>query len=95
MRGFKPLADRVLIERLEAESKTSGGIVLPDTAKEKPRKGVVRAVGPGKMHEGDRIPMQVKVSDEVLFANYAGSEIRLDNKDFVIMNETDILAILE
>ncbi|MEO0139301.1 MAG: co-chaperone GroES [candidate division WOR-3 bacterium] len=94
---IKPLADRVVVKRFEEEeAKTPGGIIIPDTAKEKPQKGVVVAVGPGRLDEnGKRIPMEVKVGDKVLFAKYAGSEVKVDGEEYLIMREDDILAILE
>lgn len=93
---IRPLDDRVVIERVEAEEKTVGGIVLPDTAKEKPQKGRVVAAGPGKMLEdGKRAPLLLKKGDEVLFGKYSGSEVRTGDKEYVIMRETDVLARLE
>ena len=86
---LKPLADRVVVEPAEAEQKTAGGIIIPDTAKEKPQKGVVVAVGPGKKDE----PMTVKVNDTVLYGKYSGTEIQLDGETFLIMKESDIYAI--
>ena len=91
----KPLDDRVVIEVLESESKTAGGIVLPDTAKERPQKGKVVAVGAGRpLDKGGRAKMEVKVGDVVLFAKYGGDEVDIDGKDCRIMRETDILAII-
>jgi chaperonin GroES len=87
---IKPLADRVLIEAAEAEQTTAGGIIIPDTAKEKPQKGKVVAVGNGKKDE----PMTVKVGDVVLYGKYAGTEISYEGKDYLIMKESDILAII-
>jgi len=87
---LKPLADRVLVEAAAAEEKTAGGIIIPDTAKEKPQKGKVVAVGGGKKDE----PMTVKVGDSVLYGKYAGTEITVDGKDYLIMRESDILAVL-
>lgn len=93
---LKPLADRVVVEPLEQEEKTASGIILPETAKEKPQKGVVLAVGPGRYgDEDERIPMDVKEGDKVLFAKYAGTEIKLNDKKLLILKETDILAIVE
>lgn len=93
---LKPLNDRILVKRLESEEKTAGGLYIPDTAKEKPSKGQVVAVGPGKVdEEGKRIPMAVKPGDEVLFNKYAGTEVKLDNVDHLVMREEDILAIIE
>lgn len=88
--SIKPLADRVLVEPAEAEQKTAGGIIIPDTAKEKPQKGVVVAVGPGKKDE----PMTVKVGDVVLYGKYAGTELQLDGNTYLIMKESDIYAIM-
>jgi chaperonin GroES len=90
------LADKVLVERVEAESKTAGGIVLPDTAKEKPQRGKVVSVGEGKMLEdGTRREVQVKKGDLVLFTSYAGTEIKVDGKEYLIMDESDIMAVIE
>ncbi|MDR1333460.1 MAG: co-chaperone GroES [Holosporales bacterium] len=93
---FKPLYDRVLIERLESEAKTSGGIIIPDTAKEKPMEGVVIAVGNGtKSEKGDLTPLQVKAGDKVLFGKWSGNEIKIDGKDYIVMKESDIMGIFE
>jgi chaperonin GroES len=90
---LKPLDDRVVVEPLEAEQTTAGGIVLPDSAKEKPQRGKVKAVGPGKLLEsGERCPVSVKVGDEVLFSKYGGMEIEVDGKEIKILRESDILA---
>ncbi|MFN3940784.1 MAG: co-chaperone GroES [Chitinophagales bacterium] len=88
--SIKPLADRVVIEPAAAESKTKSGLVIPDTAKEKPQKGVVVAAGPGKKDE----PVTVKVGDSVLYGKYAGTEITIDGKEYLIMRESDIFAIV-
>jgi chaperonin GroES len=88
--NIKPLADRVLIEPSQAEEKTAGGIIIPDTAKEKPQRGTVVAVGPGKKDE----PITVKAGDVVLYGKYAGTEITIDNNDYLIMRESDIVAII-
>ena len=88
--NIKPLADRVIIEASAAEEKTSGGIIIPDTAKEKPQKGVVVAVGPGTKDE----PLTVKVGDTVLYGKYAGTEINFDDGEYLIMRESDIVAII-
>jgi chaperonin GroES len=94
--NIRPLADKVLVERVEAEAKTAGGIVLPDTAKEKPQKGKVIAAGEGKLLEnGTRKEVQVKKGDLVLFTSYAGSEIKADGKEYLIMDESDIMAVIE
>ena len=87
---IKPLADRVLVEPLEAETKTASGIIIPDTAKEKPQKGTVIAVGPGTKDE----PLTVKVGDTVLYGKYAGTELKLEGTDYLMMRESDILAII-
>ncbi|MFP4058451.1 MAG: co-chaperone GroES [Candidatus Brocadiia bacterium] len=91
-----PLGDRLLVERLEAEEKTAGGIVLPDTAKEKPIEGKVVAVGEGKRNDaGEAVPMQVSKGDRILFGKYAGTEVTVDDTEYLIMREDDVLAILE
>ena len=96
MLALKPLGNRVVIEPLEQEEITAGGIVLPETAKEKPQKGTVIAVGPGDRDDkGKRIEMDVAKGDTVLFAKYAGTEIKLDGKKLLILRETDLLAIIE
>jgi chaperonin GroES len=93
---IRPLADKVLVERVEAESKTAGGIVLPDTAKEKPQRGKIISVGEGKLLEdGTRREVQVKKGDLVLFTSYAGTDIKIDGKEYLIMDESDIMAIIE
>jgi chaperonin GroES len=93
--SLKPLGNRVVIEPLEQEEITAGGIVLPETAKEKPQKGTVLSVGPGDRDEGgERIPMDVKEGDTVLFAKYAGTEIKVDGKKLLILRESDLLAIV-
>jgi chaperonin GroES len=90
-----PLNDKILVQRLEAEEKTAGGIVLPDTAKEKPRQGKVLSVGEGKrLDNGQRAPFQVKVDDRVLFTSYAGNEVNIDGKEYLIMTEDDVLAVV-
>jgi len=93
---LKPLGDRLVVKPLEGEEVTPSGIVIPETAKEKPQKGEVLAVGPGARDEdGDRIKMDVAVKDKVLFAKYSGTEIKIDNEKLLILRESDILAILE
>lgn len=92
---LKPLGNRVVVEPLEQEEITAGGIVLPETAKEKPQQGLVQAVGPGDRDEdGERIPMDVKVGDKVLFAKYSGTEMKLDGKKLLVLRESDLLAIV-
>jgi chaperonin GroES len=93
---IKPLSDRVLVVGIEEKEKTIGGIIIPDTAKEKPQEGKVVAVGPGKWDEnGKRIPLEVKKGDHVLFGKYAGNEIKIDGMEHLIMREDDILGIIE
>ncbi len=92
---IRPLKDRVLVVRIEEKEKTAGGIIIPDTAKEKPQKGEVIAIGPGKCDEkGKRIPLEVKKGDRVLFSKYAGNEIKVDGVEHLIMSEDDILGIM-
>lgn len=93
---IKPLGERVVIKVLEKEEKTASGIVLPDTAKEKPQQGEIVAVGTGKLLEsGQRAPLEVKVGDKVIFSKYAGTEVKLDGKEYLILTDRDILAITE
>jgi len=92
----KPLGDKILVKRLEAEKKTKGGIVLPDTAKEKPKEGKIIALGDGKLLEdGARAKFQVKKGDRVLFTSYAGTEIKVDGDEYLIMSEDDVLAVID
>jgi len=94
--GFRPLHDRVLIRRVEAEEKTLGGIIIPDTAKEKPMEGEVVAVGPGARGEDGKIQaLDVKAGDRVLFGKWSGTEVKLDGEDLIIMKESDIMGILD
>jgi chaperonin GroES len=94
--SIKPLGNRLVIEPIEQEEMTAGGIVLPETAKEKPQQGMVLAAGPGDRDEdGKRIPMDVSVGDKVLFAKYAGTELKMDGKKLLILRETDILGIVQ
>ena len=94
--NFRPLGDRVLVRRVEEEQKTRGGIIIPDTAKEKPQEGEVIAVGPGGRDEdGERIEMDVKPGDRILFGQWSGSEVRIDGEDLLIMKESDILGVVE
>jgi chaperonin GroES len=96
MAKFRPLHDRLLVQRLEEEEKTRGGIIIPDTAKEKPQQGRVLAVGPGRRDDkGEVIPMDVRAGDKVLFAKYAGTEIKIDGEDRIILREDDVLAIVD
>jgi chaperonin GroES len=92
----RPLQDRVLVKRVESETRTAGGIIIPDTAKEKPLEGIVIAVGEGKrLEDGSRVSPEVKVGERVLFGKYAGTEIKVDGEDHMILKESDILGILE
>ncbi len=94
--NLKPLNDRVIVKRLEADATTAGGIILPDSAQEKPKEGMVIAVGEGrKMDSGERCPVQVKPKDRVIFSSYAGTEVNLDGEELLIMGEDDILAVVK
>ncbi len=94
--SFRPLHDRVLVRRVEAEEKTAGGIIIPDTAKEKPMEGEVVSVGPGARGEDGKIqPLDVKAGDRVLFGKWSGTEIKLDGEDLIIMKESDIMGIID
>jgi chaperonin GroES len=93
--GFRPLHDRVLVRRVEAEEKTAGGIIIPDTAKEKPQEGEVIAVGPGGRDENGKLtPMDIKSGDRVLFGKWSGTEVKLDGEDLLIMKESDIMGVI-
>ncbi|MFC3098181.1 co-chaperone GroES [Alteraurantiacibacter palmitatis] len=93
--AFRPLHDRVLVRRIEAEEKTAGGIIIPDSAKEKPSEGEVLAVGDGtRDDDGDRIPLDVKVGDRVLFGKWSGTEVKINGEDLIIMKESDIMGVL-
>jgi chaperonin GroES len=92
---LKPLGDRVVVKRIEEEAKTKGGIVLPDTAKEKPQKGKVIAVGSGRtLDNGTKVPLEVKEGDTVVFAKYGGTEIEIDGEEYIILSERDLLAVI-
>jgi chaperonin GroES len=94
--SIRPLGEKVLVQRLEAESKTAGGIVLPDSAKEKPKRGTVMNIGDGRLLDtGKRHPLQVKKGDQVLFTSYAGTEVKVEGQEMIIMDESDILAVLD
>lgn len=92
--NLKPLADRVIIKALPSEERTKSGIIMPDTAKEKPQEGEIVAVGPGKVEKGERIPMEVKVGDRVIYSKYAGTEVKYDGQEYLILRESDIQAIV-
>jgi chaperonin GroES len=92
----RPLGDKILLKRVEAESKTKSGIVLPETAKEKPKRGTVIAVGDGKLLDsGERAKFQVKKGDEVIFASYAGTEIKIENEEYLVLSEDEVLAVID
>ena len=94
--AIKPLGEKILVKRLEAEEKTAGGIVLPDSAKEKPKEGKVIAVGDGKLlDDGSRAEFQVKKGDTIIFSSYAGTEVTVDNEEYMLMSEDDVLAIVD
>ena len=94
--GFRPLHDRVLVRRVEAEEKTAGGIIIPDTAKEKPQEGEIVAVGSGARNEEGKVtPLDVKAGDKILFGKWSGTEIKLDGEDLLIMGESDIMGVIE
>ena len=94
--NIRPLRDRILVKRVEAEEKTKGGIVFPETAKEKPKEGIVMSVGEGKvLDSGERAKMQLKKNDRVLFTSYAGTEVKVDGDEYLIMGEDDVLAVIE
>ena len=93
---FRPLHDRVLVRRINAEEKTAGGIIIPDTAKEKPQEGEIVAAGPGARNEkGELVPVEVKRGDRVLFGKWSGTEVKIDGEELIIMNESDILGVLD
>ena len=94
--AFRPLHDRILVRRIEADEKTAGGIIIPDTAKEKPQEGEVIAVGPGARDEGGKlVGLDVKVGDRILFGKWSGTEIKLDGEDLLIMKESDVMGVIE
>ncbi len=96
MAKIEPIGDKVLVKRLEAEDKTPGGIILPDTAKEKPKEGKVIALGTGKiLDDGTKAEFQVKVGDRIIFTSYAGSEVEIDREEYILMTEDDILAVID
>jgi chaperonin GroES len=92
---IRPLHDRVIVKRIQEEEKTKGGLIIPDTAKEKPQEGRVVAVGPGKQDDGKVIPLGVKAGDKILFGKYSGTEIKLDGEEHLILREDDILGVIE
>lgn len=94
MSKVRPLNDRVLVQRVEPVEKKKGGIIIPDTAKEKPQEGKVIEVGPGKVDDGKRVELSVKKGDKILFGKYSGTEVKIDDEEYIIMREDDILAVL-
>ena len=93
---LRPLQDRILVQRVEEETKTKGGIIIPDTAKEKPAEGVVKAVGNGKVAEdGSRVALELKVDDRILFGKYSGTEVKIEGEEYLIMREDDVLGVIE
>ncbi|MER8630578.1 MAG: co-chaperone GroES [Mesorhizobium sp.] len=94
--AFRPLHDRILVRRIDAEEKTAGGIIIPDTAKEKPQEGEVLAVGPGARDDGGKlVELDVRVGDRILFGKWSGTEIRLDGQDLLVMKESDVMGVIE
>ena len=94
--NIRPLGEKVIVKRVEASEMTKGGIVLPDSAKEKPKRGIIQAVGTGKLlDDGSRSEMQVKENEEIVFTSYAGSEIKIDSEEYLIMDESDILGVID
>jgi chaperonin GroES len=93
--AIKPLEDRIVVQPLEAEETTASGLVIPDTAKEKPQEGVVLAVGPGRFEDGNRLPLDVKVGDVVLYSKYGGTEVKYSGEDYLVLSARDVLAIVE
>ena len=93
--GIKPLEDRIVIQVLEAEQTTASGIVIPDTAKEKPQEGRVLAVGPGRFEDGARVPLDVQVGDKVIFSKYGGTEVKYNGEEYLVLSARDVLAVIE
>ena len=94
--GFRPLHDRVVVRRVDSEEKTAGGIIIPDTAKEKPSEGIIEAVGPGARDESGKIvPLDVKAGDRILFGKWSGTEVKIDGTEYLIMKESDIMGVLD
>ncbi|MCW2584642.1 MAG: chaperonin Cpn10 [Frankiales bacterium] len=93
--AIKPLEDRILVQAVEAETTTASGIVIPDTAKEKPQEGTVLAVGPGRFEDGARVPLDVKVGDKVLYSKYGGTEVKYAGEEYLVLSARDVLAVIE
>ena len=93
--SIKPLEDRIVVKANEAEQKTASGLVIPDTAKEKPQEGTVLAVGPGRFENGNRLPLDIKIGDVVLYSKYGGTEVKYNNEEYLVLSSRDVLAIIE
>jgi chaperonin GroES len=93
--AIKPLEDRIVVQASEAETTTASGLVIPDTAKEKPQEGTVLAVGPGRFEDGNRVPLDVKVGDKVLYSKYGGTEVKYNGEEYLVLSARDVLAVLE
>jgi len=93
--SIKPLEDRILVKSVDAEQTTASGLVIPDTAKEKPQEGEVLAVGPGRFEDGQRLPLDIKVGDKVIYSKYGGTEVKYDGQEYLILSSRDVLAVLE
>ncbi len=93
--AIKPLEDRIVVQAVDAESTTASGLVIPDTAKEKPQEGVVLAVGPGRFEDGNRIPLDVAVGDKVLYSKYGGTEVKYSGEEYLVLSARDVLAVIE
>ncbi|MCW2666314.1 MAG: chaperonin Cpn10 [Frankiales bacterium] len=93
--AIKPLEDRIVVQAVEAETTTASGLVIPDTAKEKPQEGVVLAVGPGRFEDGARVPLDVKIGDKVLYSKYGGTEVKYSGEEYLVLSARDVLAVIE
>jgi chaperonin GroES len=93
--AIKPLEDRIVVQAVEAETTTASGLVIPDTAKEKPQEGIVLAVGPGRFEDGTRVPLDVKVGDKVLYSKYGGTEVKYSGEEYLVLSARDVLAVIE
>jgi chaperonin GroES len=93
--AIRPLEDRIVVQAVEAETTTASGIVIPDTAKEKPQEGIVLAIGPGRFEDGQRVPLDVKEGDRVLYSKYGGTEVKYNNEEYLVLSARDVLAVIE
>ena len=93
--AIKPLEDRIVVQAVEAETTTASGLVIPDTAKEKPQEGIVLAVGPGRFEDGARVPLDVKIGDKVLYSKYGGTEVKYSGEEYLVLSARDVLAVIE